>query len=491
MSNNPRTHLEEQISAAAPAALSAIEEAALLESVRARAAAKAVPSPFISSFASYNKSMISIALIFALLLGAGGTAAASDNARPGDLLFPVDRAIEDLRLTLAPDGQKQELRIKFASERLREFDEISGNDDDLEGALTEAEADIFTDETVVKLEAGDRTVTFVTDADTRSEIIDVIRDRYGFTAADIDAVLTVDTEDRESTPRDRNEEDSERLADALDALGDFIEDNRDAASTSPEALAALALIEERLLERSAFFPEELRVKIRDDRARYEVRGEDGERVRVEYKDGEVRVKTKEGDDDDRDDDDRDDDRDRGEDESLEIEADIFSDVTTVEVELNGKKTFFTTGADTREEVIDAVQARFPNLSESEIDAALDLEVEDRASREDDRAEDDEDDERDEDERELEIEAEVHSNSSSVEVELYGVKTRFSTTATTRAGIIDAIESRFSELSGSEIDAALELEFDDEREEDDEDEDEEDDDDSSGHGSGRDDDEDDE
>jgi|GEM_PF-1240105 len=514
---NTNTTIEEKILSAKPAELSAAEEAVVFSKAFARHTGGKTESVFASLFITQSKIMIPLILILALTLGAGGTVAASDNARPGDLLFPLDRAIEDFRLTVAGESEKQELRIKFADERLREFDEIAGTDDDgVDGVLESAEADIFTDETVVKIEAGDKKVTFITDADTREEIIDVIADRYGFAKADIDAVLNVETEDRESTPEDRNEEEDERerLTNALDALGDFIEDNRDAASSSPEVLAALALIESRIFDRSAFFPEEVRMKVRDDRARYEVRGQNGERVRVEIKDGEVRIKTKDGDDD------RDDDRDDDNDDRagvptslgfLEIEADVFTDKTLVKVELNDRTTIFTMSASsTRSDVIDEVEDRFEGLTRSQIDSALDFEVEDRASRPDDEDErdDEDDDDRDEDEDdedELEIEAEVHSSSTSVEVELNDVKTRFTTTATTRAGIIDAIESRFPALSESEIDSALELEFDDEDEDDnsssgsgsdddedddDDDEDEDDDDDRRGRGRGGDDDDDD-
>jgi len=313
---------------------------------------------------------------------------------------------------------------------------------------------------------GNRTTVFATDADTREEIIDVIVDRYDFTRDEVDAALSVDTEDRESTTDDRGDtrEASKRLEDALDVLGDFIERNRDAASTSPEVLTALALIENRLLERSAWFPEEVRVKVRDDRARYEVRGEDGERVRVEVKDGEVRIKSREGDDDDHDDNDEDEDEREDHDDDrnrvgtstsagfLEVEADVFTDVTIVKVELAGKTTVFTTDADTRSEVVDEVEDRFSALSKAQIDAALDFEIEDRASRTQDLDDEDSSDDSDDD------------DSSG------------------RSGNDDD-EDEDDDSSGHGGSG-------DDDEEEDEDEDEEDDEDSSGSGSGRDDDEDD-
>ncbi|KKT79236.1 MAG: hypothetical protein UW76_C0032G0008, partial [Parcubacteria group bacterium GW2011_GWF2_44_8b] len=38
--------------------------------------------------------MIPLFLALIIAFGVGGTVVASDSARPGDLLFPVDRAVE-------------------------------------------------------------------------------------------------------------------------------------------------------------------------------------------------------------------------------------------------------------------------------------------------------------------------------------------------------------------------------------------------------------
>jgi hypothetical protein len=84
--------------------------------------------------------------------------------------------------------------------------------------------------------------------------------------------------------------------------------------------------------------------------------------------------------------DTDDNKDRDDDSThtLEIEADVFTDTTIVTVEeTNGKKTIFSTDADTKIEVINAIMSRF-DFDRDEIEAVLDFEIEDRASRADDR-----------------------------------------------------------------------------------------------------------
>jgi len=50
---------------------------------------------------NHKKTMAPIIAALVLVLGFGGTAIAAENARPGDLLFPIDQAVEDVRLALA------------------------------------------------------------------------------------------------------------------------------------------------------------------------------------------------------------------------------------------------------------------------------------------------------------------------------------------------------------------------------------------------------
>lgn len=402
LSNTP---LEDMLEKSTPEPLSAQERGRVWDNVEKRMHTS-VPSPYFHLFVSH-KSMIPLVILVAVLLAGGGTVAASDAARPGDLLFGVDRAVEDVRLSLSNADTKADLKAKFASERLREFESIVDEeigDTTLTSTLTEAEADVFTNETIVKLEAGDKKVYFSTDADTRAEIIAVIVDNYGYTEAEVDAVLTIETEDRESRDEDRglSEEGRARLEHALTVLNSFMQDTLNSASTTPAVLSALAVIESRLQERADGLPSEFRAKVRDDKARFEIRNGE-EKVRVEIKDGEVRIKSDDDDeDDDRDDDSRssddDEDEDKDDDSSqsgLEIEADVFTDTTIVKVENNDTKSTFSTSAKTRTAIIAEVLTRYPLLTTTQIDAALELEIEDRASRADD-SEDDSDEDEDDD-----------------------------------------------------------------------------------------------
>lgn len=169
-------------------------------------------------------------------------------------------------------------------------------------------------------------------------------------------------------------------------------------------------------------------------------------------------------DEDEDDDDRDDDNSNDE---LEVEADVFTDTTIVKVELeNGRKTVFTTTADTRAEVVDVVADRF-DLTEAEVEDALDFEIEDRASRTNERAKISNQNNRpvdtcdDNSNDELEVEADVFTDTTIVKVELpNGNKTVFETSATTSEDIIEVVADRFSSLTEAEVEDALDFEVED-------------------------------
>jgi len=60
----------------------------------------------------------------------GGTAFASQNSKPGDVLFPVKKATEQVQVSLtANETSKAQLQAKFAQERLDELNEIEKQDE--------------------------------------------------------------------------------------------------------------------------------------------------------------------------------------------------------------------------------------------------------------------------------------------------------------------------------------------------------------------------
>ncbi len=85
-----------------------------------------------------------VTFLIVTVISMGGLVAGADAAGPGDLLFGLDTAIEDARLSFTDDEQKEtELHIEFATERLEELKiEIEGeaNPQDIEQALAAIQA---------------------------------------------------------------------------------------------------------------------------------------------------------------------------------------------------------------------------------------------------------------------------------------------------------------------------------------------------------------
>lgn len=183
--------------------------------------------------------MVPLFIAILVALGAGGTVVASDSARPGDILYPVDRAAERVRVAFTSDEDEAELKIKFANERIDEIESIvseeseDDEDDDFDagGAATSSPALEFSDDA------------------------------------------------------------TDNLSRALDILTAHLAEIHGLASTTPGVAEAISQLELRLLGDADTLPAELRAKIRDDRGRVELRTEDG-KIRVEVrKDGSLRVKS--------------------------------------------------------------------------------------------------------------------------------------------------------------------------------------------------------
>ncbi|MCR4279484.1 MAG: DUF5667 domain-containing protein [Candidatus Zambryskibacteria bacterium] len=81
---------------------------------------KPVPSPWYLPTNIKFKPMIPLMIATVMFLGVGGTAAMADNSRPGDLLFGIDRATEEVRIAFAGKVRAADLKAKFAEERLSE-----------------------------------------------------------------------------------------------------------------------------------------------------------------------------------------------------------------------------------------------------------------------------------------------------------------------------------------------------------------------------------
>lgn len=304
-----------------------------------------VASPFRFSWFSSSYA-VPLALVMMVVMGVGslGTFAAAESAKPGDFLFPVERAIEELRISLASDTRAEVLRDEFARKRLVEIQAL------IDAELARLEVQNSTSSLAIA------TATTAVSAAARIRIDTGINELFGL----VNGLKTLET---------RNQ--------IVTELKTTVND--------------LRIRED---------DDEYRLRVLNDGTRLEVRGDGDderieirkgdERVRVRIKDGEVRTEVKSNKDDDRDDKKEDDSRNRGVQTPTlrilkEVEAEVFTDVTVVTIERrDGDDVSFTTSARTKVEIIAEVAAR-TGVTTDEVDAVLEIDYENRAYRKTDTA----------------------------------------------------------------------------------------------------------
>ena len=267
---------------------------------------------------NFKKHMIGALIALLILGGGGGVVAASNASVPGDTLFAVDTAVEKVRLNLASnDAKKNELKVKFAEERISEAKEVARRRQtintepvDLSGVnLTEVEVDVFSNETTVKIEAGDRHYGFVTSEKEKDKIIDQIEEKYELSESAILAVLSFETEDRDSRSDDKDflnssnsEKEDEDLEEGLNSVSELLGSSNLTQEEKDKLNEALNNI----------------LVILGNKPGAKFKFEDGN-LKIEVKKGEIEIKNKSDDDgeDDKDDDSGDDNRGHGNDDDGE------------------------------------------------------------------------------------------------------------------------------------------------------------------------------
>lgn len=104
-----------------------VERARMWSTIEATLTDRAeISSPFFQIF--YTRKMeFALLMLFLILIGGSATVVTAEAARPGDTLFPLEQAIEHVRLRLAKDdADRGRLANTFAEERLRELRSIVG-----------------------------------------------------------------------------------------------------------------------------------------------------------------------------------------------------------------------------------------------------------------------------------------------------------------------------------------------------------------------------
>lgn len=295
--------------------LSESESSQLFAQVLLTASATPIESPYHFSYFVF-KPVSYMALFLIFLLGAGGTVAASGAAKPGDLLFPLDRATEAIHLALISGDEKVALQNQFINERFAELQTIlneenvtittaSSTDEALVAAphvLLAASsslrftAKVFTETTVVQVTVGSSTpVYFTTAATTTAAIVDVLAARYDLPTTFVMMYLVIADQHRISTPSDKgvimvHAGGEVRVANAVAVLAAQLAEQTDSKKRQAYLRTLLDEVSSvRVLGRddAPLRLDTERVKIEDDHT--DDRGE-GSRVQIKQKGDQVEIK---------------------------------------------------------------------------------------------------------------------------------------------------------------------------------------------------------
>lgn len=241
---------------------------------------------------SFTKMSIIASFILALVLGTGGVVAASNSAVPGDFLFPMDLAVEKVQMRFSGDEREAELRLRFAEERISEIKRVSEERTvrgelvvDLSDADVMAiEADVFTNETTVKIEADGKNFGYLSALKTRAELVKEISSKYSVSESRVDAFLDFEVENRASRADDKN---------FLNKTGSI----RFSDDEEEDVGRALTDLEELLSDEDGEQAQELKKSLEDilillgDDGELEIR-KNGNKIKIESEDGKMEIKVK-------------------------------------------------------------------------------------------------------------------------------------------------------------------------------------------------------
>ncbi len=241
------------------------------------------------------KKMIVGVLAVIIILGGGGAVAASNDSLPGDFLFPVDLVFEKVKISLASENKKSDLKLKFAEERISEIKNISDKKSipavlvaDLSGALvTEIEVDVFTNETLVKIEANDKKYGYISTLKVKEALVKEIAEKYSIDETKVSTLINFQIEDRISGADDKkflnktrsvhfSEGESNDVGVALTDIENLLKDNND-----PERSQK---IEEALKSLLVLLGDDADIEFKKEDGKIRIETANGDKIKIEFKD---------------------------------------------------------------------------------------------------------------------------------------------------------------------------------------------------------------
>ncbi len=431
---------------------------------------RSVASPY-AYFTNLNIWTKTAAAALILVVVTSGTVTVADAAKPGDLLFPLERATERVRLAIASEAKASQLRSDLALERFAELEAIVAEEGRavVEGvpemvptpdANFKVEADVFDDITIIKVEVADQKSILTTPLKTRAEIISFIQDWYGVPTSTIEASLDFSIKNRTSYVGERrliavDDSGEGRISVAINELLNQLEEVDDVLVREQILGVLLSQIDNISVPARSenVVPPLYEQRLRIDDNRIEVR-DDNSRIRTES-DDDVRIKLDENSSSKEDDkkSERDDDDD-----------DAYEAVTAVHDEQDGLEDEEKRSID--DEVKEDKQREYDTKKEDNKQTSQDQETDrDDADEMTSNQDDDENQDREDDEAEVEsdskairkIEVKVEDGEADVKIEFTDTKLEYETEYTSKETLIAEIAGRTG-YSVSAVEAVLSLEI---------------------------------
>jgi hypothetical protein len=489
-------NIEKELKNTSPEPLSSQEKGEVLMSIKSDiknlSTEGGAPKLEVNKSINMEKSlMIKIAAVVVAFTATVSTAFASNSARPGDILFGVDRALEEIQLALTTDdGREAELKLQFAEERLQEVRELiaeansSNSSDDNSSSSTsssssstsqtlEIEADVFTDITLVKVELrnGVKEI-FESTATTRDEVINEVISIYSLTREEVDAVLSFEVENRASRPDDSNlggGREDESVADAAEFALSFIsgirddfdgENDSDNSGVIDEILSELFGDLEDLPDNARLRVEDDKIEIRDGDNRLKVEFKKDGRVKIDFKEEDSDGDSHDSDDDsdshDSDDNDSDDDSSdsSSDDDSEDDSSNSSSDDNSSDDDSNSNSNSSSDDDGTDDQGGENEDSDSDDSEDDSSNSSSDDNSSDSSSGSSSGSGDQTDDTSDN--SSIKIGAKVRDGNTEVEVEIGGEKDRFTLETTLEEEVVSHIATTY-ELSISVVESLIDFE----------------------------------
>jgi len=265
------SEIEKKLESVKPRTLSSSERTTLWSNIQENIVAESFIKAhkdsrpgYFSMFHGFKRMRMVVATTLVALLF-GGTAATvvlADSSLPGDLLFPIDLAAENIQLRLASPDNEDELRVQFASERLEEvkallalanidFELLSSIDaEKIVTATGVASSTSTSTEDTTATSTSDETVE-----ETDEEIVEEVQEETSDDTSNSTSTESEETTDSTDDTDQENESDSnidndvplinsealERANDAFIIALQYLEDSRDSLLANGNDIAIIAI----------------------------------------------------------------------------------------------------------------------------------------------------------------------------------------------------------------------------------------------------------